>query len=62
MEHIRNGTFISDSYYLCEVTILCLNFLTWKPFDVIKDSTPVFETQSLLLDICNSNITQITFF
>ena len=39
MEHIK----LFKRLYMYQVTILCLNFIVRKPFDVIKDSTSVFE-------------------
>ena len=55
MEHIK----LFKCLYVYQVTILSLNFVPWKPFQVIKDSTSVFEAGLDCQNVSNPNIRQI---
>ena len=44
--------------YLYQIKIVFLTSLPWKPCDLTKDSIPVIETPSWLLEIYNLNIRQ----
>ena len=39
MEHVK----LFKCLYMYQVTILCLNLVAMETFDIIKDSTSVFE-------------------